>query len=130
MPAAVGAAIAHARDGRRVLCVVGDGSALYSPQALWTAARHRLPITYVVVNNREYRVLKDNWQIHTPGDHKYLAMDLDHPRVDFVALARSMGVRAMSVATGERLRHAPADSYRDEDPFLLEAQLANPPGRP
>lgn len=130
MPAAVGAAIAHAPGGGRVLCVVGDGSTLYSPQALWTAARHRLPITYVVVNNREYRVLKDNWQIHTPGDHNYLAMDLDHPRVDFVTLARSMGMRASSVTAGKALQRALTYSYAHEGPFLLEIQLPDPPKGP
>ncbi|MFI1583793.1 thiamine pyrophosphate-dependent enzyme [Embleya sp. NPDC020630] len=130
MPAAVGAALAAAGEGKRVLCVVGDGSALYSPQALWTAARHRLPITYVVVNNREYRVLKDNWQIHAPGDHDYLALDLDHPRIDFVALARSMGVEARSVTNGEELRRALLDSHRREGPFLVEVRLVTQRARP
>ncbi|WP_439681183.1 thiamine pyrophosphate-dependent enzyme [Embleya sp. MST-111070] len=130
MPAAVGVAMAPAREGKRVLCVVGDGSALYSPQALWTAARHRLPITYVVVNNREYRVLKDNWQIHTPGDHDYLALDLDRPRVDFVALARSMGVESRSVTDGKELRRALLDSHRREGPFLVEVRLMTQRARP
>src|SRR5213075_2609322 len=58
MPAAVGVSLAH--DGEPVLCVVGDGSALYSPQALWTAAHERLPVVFAVVNNRQYLILKTN----------------------------------------------------------------------
>ncbi|GCD93247.1 thiamine pyrophosphate-dependent enzyme [Embleya hyalina] len=127
MPAAVGAAMAPAREGKRVLCVVGDGSALYSPQALWTAARHRLPITYVVVDNGEYRVLKDNWQIHTPGDHDHSALDLDRPRVDFVALARSMGVEARSVTDNEDLRRTLTAAHRHDRPTLIKAHLPQPP---
>ena len=78
MPAACGVSLGH--GGEPVLCVVGDGSAMYSPQALWTAAHEQLPVVFAVVNNREYRILKNNLR-GMSGDSvrldRYVAMDID-----------------------------------------------------
>src|SRR5206468_390818 len=98
MPAACG--ISLARGGDPVLCVVGDGSAMYSPQALWTAAHEGLPVVFAVVNNRQYLILKNNLKgmggaSATTG--RYVGMDIDEPAVDFVALAKSMGVEGTLV---------------------------------
>ena len=92
MPAACGVSLGHGKAP--VLCVVGDGSAMYSPQALWTAAAEQLPVVFAVVNNRQYKILKG----YLPGmggasarTGRFVGMDLDDPPVDFLALARSMG---------------------------------------
>ncbi|MFT9377312.1 thiamine pyrophosphate-dependent enzyme, partial [Komagataeibacter saccharivorans] len=94
MPAAVGASLGLGREP--VVCLVGDGAALYSPQALWTAAHERLPVTFVVMNNREYNVLKGfmRGQTHyvSAREGNFLAMDINDPPVDYQAMARSYGL--------------------------------------
>jgi benzoylformate decarboxylase len=99
MPAAVGCSLGLGRAP--VVCLIGDGAALYSPQALWTAAHERLPVTFVVMNNREYNVLKNFMRsqagYNSAKTNRFIAMDLDHPAIDYVALANSMGVPARRV---------------------------------
>jgi benzoylformate decarboxylase len=108
MPAALGFSLGL--DRSPVVSLVGDGSALYSPQALWTAAHERLPVTFVVINNREYNILKTfmKSQPHyvSVRANRFIAMDLVDPAVDFPKLAASMGLPAARV---ERARDiAPA----------------------
>ncbi|MDP4005392.1 thiamine pyrophosphate-binding protein [Methylobacterium sp. NEAU K] len=99
MPAAVGFSLGL--DRAPVVCVVGDGAAMYSPQALWTAAHEKLPVTFVVINNAEYNILKTfmKGQLHYASvrANRFIAMDLTDPRIDFLALAASMGVPARRV---------------------------------
>jgi benzoylformate decarboxylase len=99
MPAAVGYSLGI--DRAPVVSIVGDGAALYSPQALWTAARETLPVTFVVVNNREYNILKDfmKAQPHYASvrANHFIAMDLVAPAIDFLALANAMGVPARRI---------------------------------
>ena len=100
MPASVGVSLAH--DKTPVLCVVGDGSALYSPQALWSAVHEETPVVFVILNNGEYGILKEfmlNQPQYNAQKHGFLAMDLCDPIVDFQFLARSMGVPAQKVTS-------------------------------
>jgi len=107
--------------------VVGDGSAMYSPQALWTAAHEGLPVVFAVVNNREYAILRQNLA-GRGGDAArtgtFVAMEVDDPPVDFCALARSMGVEGTLVEkaadVGDAVRHALASGR----PQLLEVPIA------
>ena len=99
MPAAVGASLGLGR--KPVVCLVGDGAAMYSPQAIWTAAHEKLPVTFVVMNNREYNVLKNFMRsqsdyVSAKTNH-FLAMDIQDPFVDYQALATAMGVPARSI---------------------------------
>jgi benzoylformate decarboxylase len=123
MPAACGVSLA--RDRSPVLCAVGDGSAMYSPQALWTAAREHLPVVFAVVDNGQYKILKDYLRgmggvSATTG--RFVAMDLE-PAVDFVGLARSMGVDAGRVDAvadiGEHVRTA----FERGGPHLLHIPI-------
>jgi benzoylformate decarboxylase len=85
---------------RPVLAVIGDGSAMYSIQALWTAAHLKLPITFVIANNRSYRILKERvFALKGPAaaQDRYLGMDFRDPPIDFPALAQSLGVPARQV---------------------------------
>ncbi len=99
MPAAVGCSLGIGREP--VVCLIGDGAAMYTPQALWTAAHEQLPVTFVVMNNREYNVLKNFMRSQTgyasSRQNRFLAMDLENPAIDFVALATSMGVAAQRI---------------------------------
>src|SRR5581483_574883 len=99
MPAAVGVSLGLDREP--VVALVGDGSSLYSPQALWTAARERLPVTFVVMNNRQYGILKGYMKEPQHGATArvtgFSGLDLVNPSIDFAALATSMGVPAFRV---------------------------------
>jgi benzoylformate decarboxylase len=99
VPAAVGCSLGLRREP--VVCLVGDGAALYSPQALWTAAHEKLPVTFVVMNNREYNVLKNfmRSQAHyvSAQTNKFVAMEINQPAIDYVALAQGFGLPARRI---------------------------------
>lgn len=104
MGAAVGVSLALGREP--VVALIGDGSALYAPQALWTAARERLPVTFVVLNNRSYAILKNFMKAKenyaSSKSNRIIGMDLINPAIGFAELALSMGVEARRVdRTGE-----------------------------
>ena len=126
MPAAVGASLGFGREP--VVSLVGDGAALYSPQALWTAARERLPVTFVVMNNREYNVLKNfmRGQPHFLSVHanRFIAMDLVDPPIDFLALAASMGVPARRVDRAADIAAAVEEGIASGLPNLIEIPIA------
>lgn len=127
MPAAVGVSLAH--DGEPVLCVVGDGSAMYSPQALWSAAHEHLPVVFAVVNNRQYLILKNNLRSMN-GDSvhndRFIAMDIVDPPIDYLALARSMGVDATLVEKAHDVGDAVRAAFESGRPHLLELPIAAP----
>ena len=123
---AIGAAVGH--PGRPVLCLSGDGSAMYSIQALWTAAHHQLPIVFVILNNREYRVLKHNLDIYrqrfdAASDRPYPHMDLGGPGLGFVAMAAGMGVPGVRVENPDELPAALAAAFAAGGPRLVEIQI-------
>jgi benzoylformate decarboxylase len=127
MPAALGVSLA--RDREPVLCVVGDGSAMYSPQALWTAAHEQLPVVFAVVNNRQYLILKGYLRgmgRDSVKADRMVAMDIDEPPVDFVGLARSMGVDAMLVEKAADVGDAVSSALDSGRPHLLELPIAAP----
>jgi len=114
---------------RRIVALSGDGSAMYSVQALWSAAHHRLPIVFVILSNREYRVLKHNLDTYRHrfdivSDKPYPHMDLGDPALDFVALARGMGVAAARVTAAADIRGALERAFEAGAPYLLELVIA------
>ncbi|SDA11803.1 benzoylformate decarboxylase [Methylobacterium sp. UNC378MF] len=122
MPAAVGFSLGL--DRAPVVCVVGDGAAMYSPQALWTAAHEKLPVTFVVINNAEYNILKTfmKGQAHYASvrANRFIAMDLTDPRIDFLALAASMGVPARRVTRAADIAPAIEAGIRSGAANLVE----------
>jgi benzoylformate decarboxylase len=121
MPAAVGVSLAH--DKAPVLCVVGDGSALYSPQALWSAVHEETPVVFVVLNNAEYGILKEfmlNQPQYNAQKHGFLAMDICDPPVDFQFLARSMGVTAQKVTSKGQISDMVEAALASGEPQLIE----------
>lgn len=124
LPLAVGAAIAS--DGRPVLCLSADGSGMYTAQALWTMARESLPITTVIFANRVYGVLKREFSylgIGEPGPRTRDLFEIGRPDLDWVSLAKGMGVpgsRPTSLeAFGKALRHG----FESKGPTLIEVVL-------
>ena len=124
MGAALGVQLAC--PGRKVVATVGDGAVMYAPQALWTAARYRLPVTYVVPNNSSYAILKAGMLgLGLPSAKKgiYPGMDLVDPTIDYVALARSLGVRAERVEKPGDLRDVLAASLAHPGPSLVDVTI-------
>ncbi|MBV8150693.1 MAG: thiamine pyrophosphate-binding protein, partial [Candidatus Eremiobacteraeota bacterium] len=125
LPAAIGVKLAL--PSRPVVALVGDGSALYTCQALWTAAHERVPIVCVIFNNAEYRILKQRLDfLHgSPADGKrsYVGMDLVDPPVDFVSLSRGFGVSAVRVTTLEAVRDAFASALAANEPHLIDVAI-------
>lgn len=119
LPAAIGVQLAH--PSRPVTCLSGDGSAMYSVQALWTAANQQLPITYVICNNGGYRIIKQRLKAFHGNDH-YIGMDFKEPELDWVALARSMGMNAVRVSKPDELTDVLKAAYsRAGGPMLIDA---------
>jgi acetolactate synthase-1/2/3 large subunit len=121
LPTAVGAAIAC--PDRKVLAIVGDGSAMYTVQALWTMAREGLDITVVICANRAYKVLYGELESMggpPPGPSARRMLMLDEPALDWVALAKGHGVEAHSVATLEAFAEAMRIAMKVKGPRLIE----------
>jgi benzoylformate decarboxylase len=120
LPAAVGVALAQAP--RPVCCFSGDGSAMYSIQALWTAARMKLPITYVIADNGGYRIIKQRL-LAFHGDDNYVGMDFIDPKLDFVTLAQSLGMPAERITEPDALGPALRRSFTTPGPKLLSVTV-------
>ncbi len=123
---AIGAKVAH--PDRVVVAVSGDGSAMYSIQALWSAAHHKLAIVFVILANREYRVLKHNLDVYRQRfgelmNHPYPHMDLTQPGLGFVDMARGMGVAGTAVTNPDDLRAAIARAVASGEPHLVEVAI-------
>jgi benzoylformate decarboxylase len=113
---------------RPVLAIVGEGSALYGIQALWTAARYRIPVTFIVCNNAEYQILKDCSRLMPlprMASGRFLAMDLVQPQIDVVGLATSLGVEAVRVTEPEELGERLRASFAGDKPVLLDVPVAH-----
>lgn len=125
MPAAVGCCLGLGRSP--TVCLVGDGAALYSPQALWTAAHEKLPVTFVVMNNQEYNILK-NFLKAQPSyasvrRNHFIAMDLRSPAIDYLALATSMGVAARRIIKAADIAPAIEAGIASGLPNLIEIMI-------
>jgi acetolactate synthase-1/2/3 large subunit len=123
-PVATGAAVAA--PDRKVICMVGDGSAMYTLQALWTQARENLNVTTIVFANRVYQILKGEFAGVGAGEMGQRALDMlniDRPSLDWVSLAKGMGVTARSVATADELNVALAEANAQKGPRLIEVLM-------
>lgn len=124
-PVATGAALAC--PDRRTICLVGDGSAMYTIQSLWTQAREGLPVTTIVFANNAYAILKAEYANMgagpTPGPQALSMIDIGNPRIDWQAMARSMGVPAVAVDTAEEFTRAMVNSNGEAGPILIEVRL-------
>ena len=124
LPLAVGAAVAA--PDRKVLSISGDGSAMYTVQALWTMAREQLDITVVIFANDSYRILNvemDRTGAGEAGPSARKLLDLGDPAIDWVSLAGGMGVDAVRCDTAEDFDAAFAGAMARSGPFLIEARI-------
>ena len=124
MGAAIGVQLGS--PGRKVVATIGDGSVMYAPQALWTAAHYGLPITYVIPNNSSYAILKSGMLSLDLASAKrgiYPGMDLVEPTIDYAGLARSLGVRAERVEKPANLHGVLAACLSHPGPTLVDVAI-------
>ncbi len=124
LPLAVGAAVAC--PNRRVLCLTADGSGMYTLQALWTMAREGLKVTTVVFANRDYAVLKREFSylgVGNPGRRALDMFEIGRPDLDWVRLAKGMGVPGLRVTSLEGFAKALREGLESGGPSLIEVPL-------
>ncbi|MGH2405298.1 MAG: thiamine pyrophosphate-binding protein [bacterium] len=124
MPNPIG--IKLARPQSPVLSVVGDGAALYTVQALWTAAHHKIPVTWVIANNASYRILKLNMLKYLnegAAGRKFVAMDMDDPPLDFSRIAAAFGVQGVRVEHPDEIGDAVREAQKSEEPRLIDVVI-------
>ena len=122
LSASVGAAIACPE--RKVVCLVGDGSAMYTIQALWTMTRERLDVIVLVYANHKYAILQEEMKRMgaESNDSKWPSMlDIGNPELNWVKLAESMGVEAVSVKTTDQLVAVLRAAIKNTGPIVIEA---------
>ncbi len=121
MPAAVGVALA--RPDKKVIGLLGDGSSMYSIQALWSAAQLKLPITFIILKNRRYAALQEFAPTFgfKPGE---VLQGTDLPELDFLALARGQGCEAVNVHDAALLASVLRDALQSLRPILVEVDVA------
>jgi benzoylformate decarboxylase len=124
MPAPLG--IKLARPEHPVLSVSGDGAALYTVQALWTAAHHRIPVAWVIANNRSYRILKLNMLDYLgegAAGREFVAMDMTEPALDFAQIAASFGVKGARIEHPDEIGDALREAQGAGEPRLLDVVI-------
>jgi benzoylformate decarboxylase len=115
--AAVGVQLAQ--PGRRVIAIIGDGSAMYSIQALWSAANQKLPVIFLLCDNGGYRIIKQRLKAFH-GNDTFIGMDFKDPAIDFAGLARAQGVQAHRIEAGAAFETAFEAALAGSEPVLLD----------
>jgi len=124
LPAAIGVKLAL--PDRPVLALIGDGSAMYTCQALWTAAHERIAVVFVILNNASYRILKQRVNAlrgHAAQTDRYVAMDIIDPPIDFVGLARSLGIAAERARTVAEVVDLVKKGLAGNAPVLIDVTI-------
>jgi benzoylformate decarboxylase len=124
LPAAIGAKVAL--PDRPVVALIGDGSAMYTIQALWTAAHYRLPVIWVIFNNTSYRILKQRLVMLrglAEQADKFVGMELTDPAIDFIGLARSLGIEAQRAKTVKDTTDLIGKALKDGTPILIDVDM-------
>jgi benzoylformate decarboxylase len=124
LPAAIGVKLALPH--RPVVGLIGDGSAMYTVQGLWTAARYRIDTVFVILNNTSYRILKQrlhNMRGLAEQADSYVGMELLDPKIDFVSLARSLGVNAERAKTVHEATDLIGHALKNGGPTLIDVEL-------
>ncbi len=114
---------------RPVVALLGEGASMYGIQGLWSAARYRLPVKFVICNNAQYQILKVGaQQIGFPAARsgRFVGMDIAEPEIDFVGLARSLGVEAVRITDPDELETRLKESFASDRPQLFDVPVQRP----
>jgi benzoylformate decarboxylase len=114
---------------RPVLAMIGDGSALYGIQGFWTAAHYRIPVTFVICNNTEYKILKDCAQVlglPAACAGRFEGLDIVDPSIDYVALSQSFGIAAKRISEPDELSEALEKAFQSNRPQVIEVPVRHP----
>ena len=122
IPGAVGVSLAL--PGRPVAAIVGDGSTMYGVQGLWTAAHHKLPITFIIANNRSYRIIKERL-VAMRSSAKFTGMDLRDPEIDFAMLGKSFGLDTRRVTKPQDIAPVLREAFASGKPNLVDMRVAD-----
>jgi benzoylformate decarboxylase len=124
LPAALGVKLALPH--RPVLALVGDGSAMYTCQSLWTAAHERIAAVFVILNNSSYRILKQRLVAQrglAAQVDRFVGMELNDPAIDYIGLARSMGVAAERATSVHDATDLIAKGLKSDAPLLIDVPV-------
>ncbi|HVY18391.1 MAG TPA: thiamine pyrophosphate-binding protein [Rhodopila sp.] len=124
LPGAIGVKLAL--PDRPVVALIGDGSMMYTIQGLWTAAREKLRMVFIVINNYSYRILKqrtNNMKGLAQQNDLYVGMDLDNPRVDFVSVAKGFGLQAHTAKTLSDVAELLEQALETDGPTLIDVEV-------
>ena len=124
LPLAIGAAVA--KPDAKVIALSGDGAAMYTIQSLWTMARENLDVTVVVFANHSYRILNiemGRTGSGNPGPSASKLLDLGDPKIDWVSVAKGLGVSAVRCETAESFEKAFAQAMAESGPKFIEAAI-------
>ena len=124
LPAALGVKLAQ--PSRPVVALIGDGSAMYTNQAFWPAAHDSILVVYVIFNNASYRILKQRTLAvkgFSAEDDRYIAMDLVNPTIDYVGLAKSLGVPGERVEKTQDVGSAMGRALASGGPYLIDVKI-------
>jgi benzoylformate decarboxylase len=124
LPATIGVKLAL--PNRPVVGLIGDGSAMYTVQGLWTAARYRIDAVFVILNNTSYRILKQrlhNMRGLAEQADSYVGMELTDPKIDFVGLARSLGIKAERAKTVHEATDLIGHALKNGGATLIDVEL-------
>ncbi|WP_102348622.1 thiamine pyrophosphate-binding protein [Bacillus sp. Marseille-P3661] len=126
IPAAIG--IQFAQPDKQVVAFIGDGSALFTIQGLWTAAKYNLPVIFMICNNKTYLAVKAaikeyRKNVNEPETSEYPASSLAHPTIDFVSIAKGLGVHGEVVTNLSKLESILKTAINSKEPILLDVQV-------
>ena len=119
-----GAAVAC--PDRKVVCLHGDGGAMYTVQSLWTQAREKLDVTNVIFVNNSYAILNIELMrvgAENPGPKALSSLDLHNPEIDWVQLGQGMGVQSMKAETAEEFAECFAACMKEKGPHLIACMI-------
>ena len=123
LPGALGVKLANPE--RPVVALIGDGSAMYTVQSFWTAAHHQIPVVYIILSNRSYRILKFNMNRYrrsvgaSPG-RPFPSMDLINPVLDFIEIAHGMGIAGRRISDPHEIQPAVTEALSRNAPYVVE----------
>ena len=117
---AIGVSLAN--PNKTIIAIIGDGSSMYGIQSLWSAAHYQLPIIYIIANNQSYRIIKERLEAFHKNTN-FVGMDFDKPKIDFLKLANSLGIKSETIDKPKTLDTVFKRVFKYKKPYLLNVMV-------